>query len=135
LTLVEQGRTGVSAKRLAAPQARPRLAELQSITRRFRNQTPATDGERALRRLIIDISAGHLDDSMVTADLDAELKSLRALNQQVFSALGPVVSMSFMRAAATGIDTYHIEFKNGHGEMDILLRDDGKLQFVRYYAD
>jgi CubicO group peptidase (beta-lactamase class C family) len=135
LTLVGQGRTGVSAKRLADPQAGPMLAELQSINRRFKNQTPTTDGERVLRRLIIDISAGHLDDGMVTPDLDAELKSLRALNQQVFSALGPVVSMSFMRATATGIDTYHIEFKNGHGEMDIRLRNDGKLRSVRYYAD
>ena len=124
-----------SGKKLADPQAGPVLAEMAAINHRFQNQLPAADGERLLRRLIDDISAGRLDDDIVTADLDVELKSLRALNQQVFSGLGPVVSMSFMRAAPTGIDTYHIEFKNGHGEMDIWLRDDGKLRSVRYYPD
>jgi len=108
---------------------------MAAITHRFRNQRPAANGERLLRRLIVDISAGHLDDDMVTADLDAELKSLRALNQQVFSGLGPVVSMAFMRTTSTGIDTYHVDFKNGEGEMDIRLRDDGKLRSVRYYPD
>ena len=135
LTLVGVGGAVVSGKKLADPQAGPVLAEMAAINHRFQNQLPAADGERLLRRLIVDISAGRLDASMVTPDLDAELKSLRALNQQVFSALGPVVSMSFMRAAATGIDTYHIDFKNGHGEMDIRLRDDGKLRSVRYYPD
>ena len=91
--------------------------------------------QRLLRRLIADISLGHLDDDMVTADLDTELKALRALNQQVFSGLGPVVSMAFMRTTSTGIDTYHVDFKNGEGEMDIRLQDDGKLRSVRYYPD
>jgi CubicO group peptidase (beta-lactamase class C family) len=135
LTLVGVGGAKVSGKKLADPQAGPVLAEMAAINHRFQNQLPATDGERLLRRLIVDISAGRLDDDMLTADLDVELKSLRALNQQVFSGLGPVVSMSFMRAARTGIDTYHIEFKNGHGEMDMGLRDGGKLRSVRYYPD
>jgi CubicO group peptidase (beta-lactamase class C family) len=135
LTLVGVGGAVVSGKKLADPQAGPVLAEMTAINLRFQNQLPATDGERLLRRLIVDVSAGRLDDDILTADLDVELKSLRALNQQVFSGLGPLLSMSFMRATATGIDTYYIEFKNGHGEMDIRLRDDGKLRSVRYYAD
>jgi CubicO group peptidase (beta-lactamase class C family) len=135
LTLLGAGGAVVSGKKVAEPQAGLILAEMAAINHRFQNQLPATDGERLLRRLIVDISAGRLDDDILTADLDVELKSLRALNQQVFSGLGPVISMSFMRAAATGIDTYHIEFKNGHGEMDIRLRDDGKLRSVRYYAN
>ena len=135
LTLLGVGGAVISGKKLADPRAGPGLAEMAAINHRFQNQLPAADGERPLRRLIVDISAGHLDDNMVTADLDTELKSLRALNQQVFSGLGPVVSMTFMRTTSTGIDTYHIEFKNGHGEMDISLRDDGKLRSVRYYPD
>jgi CubicO group peptidase (beta-lactamase class C family) len=135
LRLVGVGDAVVSGKKLADPQAGPILAEMAAINHRFQNQLPSTDGERLLRRLIVDISAGRLDDDIVTADLDVELKSLRALNQQVFSGLGPVVSISFMRAARTGIDTYDIEFKNGHGEMDIWLRGDGKLRSVRYYPD
>jgi CubicO group peptidase (beta-lactamase class C family) len=135
LTLVGVGGALASAKKLSETQAAPILADMAAITHRFRNQRPAANGERLLRRLIVDISAGHLDDDMVTADLDAELKSLRALNQQVFSGLGPVVSMAFMRTTSTGIDTYHVDFKNGEGEMDIRLRDDGKLRSVRYYPD
>jgi CubicO group peptidase (beta-lactamase class C family) len=135
LTLAGVGGAVASAKKLSDPQAAPILAEMAAITHRFRNQLPAADGERLLRRLIVDISAGRLDDDMVTSDLDTELKSLRALNQQVFSGLGPVVLMAFMRTTSTGIDTYHVDFKNGEGEMDIRLRDDGKLRSVRYYPD
>jgi hypothetical protein len=135
LTLVGVGGAVVSGKKLADRQAGPVLAEMAAINHRFQHQLPAAEGERLLRRLIVDISAGRLDDDMVTADLDVELRSLRALNQQVFSGLGPVVSMAFMRTTSTGIDTYHVDFKNGEGEMDIRLRGDGKLRSVRYYPD
>ena len=135
LTLVGVGGAVASAKKLSDRQAAPILAEMAAIAHRFRNQLPAANGERLLRRLIVEISAGHLDDDMVTADLGTELKSLRALNQQIFSGLGPVVSMAFMRTTSTGIDTYHVDFKKGGGEMDIRLRDDGKLRSVRYYPD
>ena len=73
LTLVGVGGAVASAKKLSDPQAAPILAEMAAITHRFRNQLPAADGEWLLRRLIVDISAGHLDDDMVTADLDTEL--------------------------------------------------------------
>ena len=71
--------------------------------------------------------------TIVTPELATELESMRALNQKLFSRLGTVISLSFARAAPTGIDTYRVVFKNGEGDMDIWLNENGKFRYVQYF--
>jgi hypothetical protein len=41
--------------------------------------------------------------------------------------------MAFAHTTGIGVDTYHVLFKNGKGDMDIWLSNDGKLKSVRYF--
>jgi hypothetical protein len=68
----------------------------------------------------------------MTSKLASEVKSVVALDQQLFSALGPLVSISFEQVTARGIDKYHVMFQNGEGDMEISLDDDGKIRHALY---
>lgn len=133
LTFLVAGGAGKNAERLADAPAKPILDRFSEITDRFKHQVPAAGSERGLQRLIEDISAGKVDHSLVTLEFATNLESIRALNQEVFSKLGPVVSLSFVRAGPTGIDTYRVVFKNGAGDMDTWLNDDSKFSYVQYF--
>lgn len=62
------------------------------------------------------------------------LRSIVALNRHVFATLGPVQSIAFLHVSPTGMDTYHIIFRNGQGDMDLSLSAAGKVRYALYFA-
>src|SRR5581483_5102535 len=136
LTFMEGGATPQDgAKRMGEMAAQAVKEKMAAITKRFAGQLAAAGEERALRLLIGDLSTGRVDDRLVTPQFADELRSLTALNQQVLTRLGPVVSTSFKRVAPTGVDTYHVVFKHGECDVDIWLKDDGKIQYAHYFPE
>jgi len=42
---------------------------------------------------------------------------------------------SFVQVNADGIDMYRVVFRNGEGDMEIALDEDGKIQHAQYYQE
>ncbi|MFZ0552851.1 MAG: serine hydrolase [Steroidobacteraceae bacterium] len=110
------------------------IEDMADITRRFDLQQPAAGGERVLRQLLEELATGATQYQGVTADFAEYLKSMVPNNQHLFEALGPVVSIAFLHVAPTGMDTYHIVFRNGQGDMDLSLSAAGKVRYALYFA-
>lgn len=136
LDLLENGvRAAGSAKRMEDGAARRVMEEMAALEKRFKAQEPAVGGDSALRRLLGELAQGKPDYDRMTTQLANAVRSVVVLDQQIFSTLGPVVSMSFKRVAPTGVDTYHVVFQTGDAELDISLQEDGKIRYVRYLPE
>lgn len=122
-----------TADRIQGAKGAAVIAEMAAIDRRFQLQRPATGGEAALRALLRELARGTTRYEDETPELGKYLTSLVTLNQRVFARLGPVVSIAFRRVSPRGIDTYHVVFRNGHGDIDLSLNAHGKMEYVQYF--
>ncbi|MGB6487978.1 MAG: serine hydrolase [Steroidobacteraceae bacterium] len=122
------------APRMEGTNAVHAIEDMAAVTRRFQLQEPAPGDEMALRELLEELAMGTTRYRGVTADFAETLRLIVALNRHVFVALGPVQSIAFLYVSPTGMDTYHIVFRNGQGDMNISFSDAGKVRFARYFA-
>ena len=122
------------AARIEGAGAKRVIEDMAAATRRFQLQQPTPGGDRALRQLLVELAAGTTRYRGVSADFAKSLKSIAALNRHLFGALGPIRSIAFLHVGPTGTDTYHIVFRNGHGDMDISFSDTGKVRSALYFA-
>lgn len=134
---LEQGSTpspSVAAARMEGSDAGRVIADMAAINKRFQLQHPTPGGEMALRELLAELATGTTHFRGVTTDFAATLESIAALNRHLFEPLGPIVSITFLHTSPTGIDTYHIVFKNGQGDMDLSLNNAGKVRYALYFS-
>jgi hypothetical protein len=89
-------------------------------------QQPAADSESALRRLLGELAVGKPDYERMTPEIANAVRAVVTLDQQLLSALGPVVSTSFKRTDPNGVDTYHVVFRNGAADFEISLKRQGR---------
>jgi CubicO group peptidase (beta-lactamase class C family) len=133
LTLSQSGsqapRTG---SRMSGAGAAAVIQEMAAIDRRFELQRPAPGGETALRSLLQELAKGTTRYSGETSEFAEYLKSIVATNKDFFAPLGPVVSIRFRHVNAVGVDTYHVVFRHGQGDMDLSLSPAGKVQQAQY---
>jgi hypothetical protein len=122
------------APRMVGANAVHVIEDMAAVTRRFQLQEPAPGGEMALRELLEELAMGATRYRNVTADFAATLRSIVALNRHVLAALGPVQSIAFLHVSPTGMDTYHIVFRNGQGDMNISFSDTGKVRHALYFS-
>jgi hypothetical protein len=71
----------------------------------------------------------------MTPQIAKAVSSVVAQDQQLLSALGPAVSISFERMAPDGVDTFHIVFQNGEADFEISVNEADKIQHARYFPD
>jgi hypothetical protein len=121
-----------SAKRMPDGAARLIIEQMAALENRINAQQPVAGEDSALRRLFRELAQGKPEYDRMTPKLASEVKSVVALDQQLFSALGPLVSISFEQVTASGIDKYRVMFQNGEGDMEVSLDDDGKIQHALY---
>ncbi|HEX4267202.1 MAG TPA: serine hydrolase [Steroidobacteraceae bacterium] len=135
LSLEQGGTTSPNvAARMDGANAMRVIVDMTAVTRRFQLQVPAAGGVMALRELLEDLATGTTHYRSVTADFAGHLESIVALNRHVFAALGPARSIAFLHVSPTGMDTYHIVFRNGQGDMDLSLSATGKVRYALYFA-
>jgi hypothetical protein len=136
LALFENGTTPAgTAKRLSEDAADPLIKQMAELEKRYAAQAPPPGEETALRRMISEMAAGKPDYDTMTPIVANQVRPIMALNRQIFSALGAVVSTSFKEMSARGIDTYHVVFDRGDGDFEISLDNDGKIQHALYYQE
>jgi hypothetical protein len=87
-----------------------------------------------MRELLEDLATGTTHYRSVTADFAEHLESIVALNRHVFADLGPAQSIAFLHVGPMGMDTYHIVFRNGQGDMDLSVGATGKVRYALYFA-
>jgi CubicO group peptidase (beta-lactamase class C family) len=124
-----------SGKRLPATKAETVIQRMATLERRYEAQQPTAQSEPALRRLLNELVAGKPDYDRMTPEIAKAVSSVVALDQQLLSPLGPVVSISFRRMAPDGVDTFHIAFKNGEADFEISVNEAGKIQHALYLPD
>jgi hypothetical protein len=122
-----------AAKRMEGAKAAAVTEEMTAINRRFELQRPATGGEAALRALLEELAMGTTRYAGETPGFAQSLRTIVTLNQQLIKPLGPIVSIEFRRVSPVGIDTYHVVFRNGDGDMQLLLNAKGKVQYALYF--
>jgi CubicO group peptidase (beta-lactamase class C family) len=136
LTLSENGTTPAgTAKRLSEDAANPLIKQMAELEKRYAAQAPPPGEEAGLRRMVSEMAAGKPDYGSMTSKVANQVRPITALNQQIFSALGAVVSTSFKEMSASGIDTYHVVFEHGDGDFEISLDNHGKIRHALYYQE
>jgi CubicO group peptidase (beta-lactamase class C family) len=122
-----------TADRIQGAKGRAVIAEMRAIDRRFQLQKAAGGGESALRALLRELARGTTRYEDETPILAEYLTSIVTLNQRAFARVGPVVSITFRHVSSVGVDTYHVVFRNGHGDIDLSLNAHGKMEYVQYF--
>jgi CubicO group peptidase (beta-lactamase class C family) len=136
LTLSQSGsRAPSAASRMSGAGAAAVIQEMAAIDRRFELQRPAAGGEAALRVLLQELAKGATRYSGATPEFAEYLKSIVTTNEHFFAPLGRVVSIKFRSVNAVGVDTYHVVFRNGQGDMRLLLNSVGKVQHAQYFPE
>jgi hypothetical protein len=136
LALFANGTTPAgTAKHLSEDAANPLIKQMAELEERYAAQAPPPGEEAGLRRMVSEMAAGKPDYGSMTPKVANQVRPITALNQQIFSALGAVVSTSFKEMSARGIDTYHVTFEHGDGDFEISLDNGGRIQHAQYYQE
>jgi CubicO group peptidase (beta-lactamase class C family) len=121
-----------TARRLSGSKSRTVTRDMIEIALRYTHQNPAPGEATLLRRLLPGLADGHPDFSLMTARVASQVAAVVVLDEQIFAPLGPLKSMAFVHASPAGVDTFHLVFANGAGDMDIALGDDGKIRDLQW---
>jgi CubicO group peptidase (beta-lactamase class C family) len=136
LNLIQDGIKPVgTASRMAGQSADAAIAQMRVIDQRYQTQKPDPRSATELKRLMEGLAEGKPDYDRLSASVAEDVRSNLLLLRPLFSNFGSVVSMRFEHVDPTGIDTYHIVFEHGEADMDILLRADEGVQWVKYFPD
>lgn len=122
-----------TARRLSGTKAQTVILDMTGIALRYEHQTAASGEATLLRRLLPGLADGKPDYSLLTAPVASQVRAVVALDEQIFAPLGPLQSMSFVRVSPAGVDTFHLVFKNGAGDMDIAQGNDGKVRNLQWH--
>jgi CubicO group peptidase (beta-lactamase class C family) len=117
-----------NAPRLSSADEQPVLEQLRQTSLRYRKQVPAPGGAQALRHVMADVIRGRPEDSHVGPGLTEVLRTDRIANARLFSALGPILSVSYRGTSPGGYDTYRMSFAKGDCFFHILVNADGGIQ-------
>lgn len=104
------------------------LQQLRQIRLRYAQQMPVPGGAQALRRVLADVIAGKPEKSHIGPAIAEVLWIDRIPNARIFSAMGPIRSVSYHGTAPSGYDTYRVLFRKGDCVFHILVDDHGVIQ-------
>ena len=123
LTL-RQGQRETVCKRLDDEAAKPILEAAAASAKRIKDNKPLPGAEAAVRKLIADVQAGKLDDTMFAP---GGQQFMPQLTSEV-SKMGTVKSIRFLAVGPAGPDIYIVESDKGSWEFRIWLTTDGKVE-------
>jgi CubicO group peptidase (beta-lactamase class C family) len=122
------GGTERRAARVTEAKSRTVFAWLDTLGRRFREQTPDPGSEAAIRSLLAGISAGEPDYRGMRPTLaDSISQQLPALRPWL-EWLGSLNGLTFVGVDANGRDEYRGDFAQGRLRINIRLNDEGRVE-------
>jgi hypothetical protein len=98
------------ASRLTSEDERTVREQVQAVALRYKKQIPAPGVAEALRLLIADVTQGEPEKAHVGPGLTEVLRTDRISNARIFSAMGPLLSVSYRGTSAGGYDTYRVSY-------------------------
>jgi hypothetical protein len=107
-------------------------AQADLVAKRFKDQTPASGGEAALRGNIAGLQAGEPKYEMMSAGLAEATRSQLPGLKSIFANFGAVKSVAFKGVAENGADIYRVEFEHGSTEWRIIMSPDGKIESLNF---
>jgi CubicO group peptidase (beta-lactamase class C family) len=116
------------ATRLTSEYERPVLQQVQAAALRYKKQIPAPGVAEALRHLIADVTQGKPENSHVGPGLTEVLRTDRIPNARIFSAMGPMLAVSYRGTSPGGYDTYRVSFSKRDCFFHVLTNVDGEIQ-------
>ena len=116
------------ATRLASEEEQPILEQVQEVAIRYKKQIPAPGVAEALRHLIADVTQGKPENAHVGPGLTEVLRIDRIPNARIFSAMGPILSVSYRGTSPGGYDTYRVSLSKRDCFFHILPGVDGGIQ-------
>jgi CubicO group peptidase (beta-lactamase class C family) len=116
------------ASRLASEEEQPILEQVQEVAIRYKKQIPAPGVAEALRHLIADVTQGKPENAHVGPGLTEVLRIDRIPNARIFSAMGPILSVSYRGTSPGGYDTYRVSLSKRDCFFHILPGVDGGIQ-------
>lgn len=120
-------------KRLETAASRVALDWSLATEKRFRQQTPATGSEVALRHLIAGLASGSPTYDEMTADFAQTTRQLLPTLHHAVLRFGALQAVSFKRVLASGWDRYEVKFANATRDFSIYLQADGRV-FGAYFS-
>ena len=117
-----------NAARLRSEDEQQVLKQAQEVALRYKEQIPAPGIAEALRHLIADVTQGTPENAHVGPGLTEVLRIDRIPNARVFSAMGPILSVSYRGTSPGGYDTYQVSFSKRDCFFHILPNADGGIQ-------
>ena len=122
---LHQGGRDMIAKRLSEAEAKGITDAAAAFAKRFKDQTPATGGEAAVRKMISDLQAGKPDSNMMSANGPVRLQLSQL--QSDAAQFGAIQSITFNAVGPAGPDIYLVKSEKGAWEYRIWLAPDGKV--------
>jgi hypothetical protein len=127
LTLHQGGRD-MTAKRLDDAEAKKVTDAASAFDKRFKDQTPASGSEAALRRMIEELRLGKPNYDLLSSGLANATRQQLPQLQSMIPGLGTLQSVNFKGVGPGGADIYHVKFEKGSLDYRIWLGSDGKIE-------
>jgi hypothetical protein len=104
------------------------LKQVQAVALRYKKQIPTPGAVQALRHLIADVTQAKPENAHVGPGLTEVLRTDRIPNARIFSAMGPMLAVSYRGTSPGGYDTYRVSFSKRDCFFHVLTNIDGEIE-------